>query len=267
MANDEAVNGQIGKLVTSDQRPATSNQQPANLKSQISKFEGFPAGDLRFTSVPDLFFAELLPAIDDLVELKVTLHVIWLRQREGRQVVTWAELAADETLARGLAAVGDDPDRLLMEGLAWAVARGSLLQATIQSEAGPQDVYVLNSEGGRRALARIQGGEVGTVGTTVVDRPDVGPRPNIFELYEDNIGLLSPILADELRDAEATYPADWIEDAFRIAVANNVRKWRYIQAILERWATEGRDDGTSRRDPETKRRWYTDEEFELYFKH
>ncbi len=233
----------------------------------MTEFEGFPAGELHFTSVPDLFFAELLPAIDDLVELKVTLHVIWLRQRERRQVVTQAELAADETLARGLAAAGDDPQQALVEGLARAVARGSLLHATLESEAGAQAVYVLNSEGGRQALARIQSGQVGPVSATVVDRPATEPRPNIFELYEDNIGLLSPILADELRDAEATYPADWIEDAFRIAVANNVRKWRYIQAILERWATEGRDDGISQRDIETKRRWYTDEEFELFFEH
>ena len=231
------------------------------------KFEGFPAGELRFTSVPDLFFAELLPAIDDMAELKVTLHVIWLRQRGGKQVVTGAEMAADETLARGLRALGDDPESALADGLARAVARGSLLRAEIEGEDGQQDVYALNSEGGRQALARIQSGEMGTVGAVIVDRPSVEPRPNIFELYEDNIGLLSPILADELRDAEATYPADWIEDAFRIAVANNVRKWRYIQAILERWASKGKDDGTRGQDIEAKRRWYTDEEFEQFFEH
>jgi DnaD/phage-associated family protein len=166
----------------------------------------------------------------------------------------------------GLAVLGDDAEAGLAEGLARAVARGSLLHAALEGEAGPQDVYVLNSEGGRQALARLQSGEMGPVGAIAVDRPALEPRPNIFQLYEDNIGLLSPMLADELRDAEATYPADWIEDAFRIAVNNNVRKWRYIQAILERWATEGRgDDGTSRRDNETKRRWYTDEEFKLFF--
>ena len=62
---------------------------------------------------------------------------------------------------------------------------------------------------------------------------------------------------------------DVIDDVptFRIAVADNVRKWRYILAILERWATEGRDDGTRQRDTETKRRWYTDEEFEQFFEH
>lgn len=231
------------------------------------KFEGFPAGELRFSSVPDLFFAELLPAIDDLTELKVTLHVIWLRQREGKQVVTQAELAADETLARGLRALGNDSESALVQGLARAVARGSLLHVRIEGEAGYQDAYLLNSEGGRKTLARIQSGEVGEVGTLVVDRPSLEPRPNIYQLYEDNIGLLSPILAEELHDAEESYPASWIEDAFRIAVTRNARNWRFIRAILERWATEGREDGTYRRDTEAKRRWYTDEEFEQFFKH
>jgi DNA replication protein len=232
-----------------------------------STFEGFPAGELRFTPVPDLFFAELLPAIDSLTELKVTLHIIWLRQRAGKQVVSHAELAADETLARGLRDLEGDPESALIEGLARAVARGSLLHVAVESEAGAQDVYALNSEGGRQALARIQIGEVGTVGAVVLDRPSVEPQPNIFQLYEDNIGLLSPILADELRDAEESYPASWIEDAFRIAVSKNARNWQYIRAILERWATEGKDDGTGRRNTETKRRWYTDEEFEQFFEH
>lgn len=250
------------------QSPTSETNRPVAQDRPIAKFEGFPGGELRFSSVPDLFFAELLPAMDDLAELKITLHAVWVRQREGRQVITQAELAADETLMRGLAAVSDDPEQALVDGLARAVTRGSLLQATIESEIGPQDVYVLNSQGGRQALVRIQSGQVGAAGAKVVDRPPVEPRPNIFELYEDNIGLLSPILADQLRDAEASYPADWVEEAFRIAVTNNVRKWRYIQAILERWASKGRgDDEIGGRDTEAKRRWYTDEEFEIFFEH
>ncbi len=65
-------------------------------------------------------------------------------------------------------------------------------------------------------------------------------RPNIFVLYEQNIGLLSPLLADELKDAADQYPPEWIEAAFREAVQHNKRKWSYIRAILRRWATEGR---------------------------
>ena len=65
-------------------------------------------------------------------------------------------------------------------------------------------------------------------------------RPNIFVLYEQNIGLLSPLIADQLRDAAEQYPPEWIEAAFREAVQHNKRKWSYISAILRRWETEGR---------------------------
>ncbi len=65
-------------------------------------------------------------------------------------------------------------------------------------------------------------------------------RPNIFVLYEQNIGLLSPLIADQLRDAANQYPHEWIEAAFREAVQYNKRSWKYISAILRRWETEGR---------------------------
>ena len=67
-------------------------------------------------------------------------------------------------------------------------------------------------------------------------------RPNIFTLYEQNIGLLTPPNADELRPAEQIYPVGWIEEAFSEAVALNKRSWRYIHAILERWRTQGRGE-------------------------
>jgi DNA replication protein len=65
-------------------------------------------------------------------------------------------------------------------------------------------------------------------------------RPNIFVLYEQNIGLLSPLIADELKDAADHFPMEWIESAFREALQHNKRKWSYIRAILRRWETEGR---------------------------
>ena len=47
-------------------------------------FPGFPEGKLRLTKIPSLFFSELLPDIDDLAELKVTLYAFWVfGQKEG----------------------------------------------------------------------------------------------------------------------------------------------------------------------------------------
>jgi DnaD/phage-associated family protein len=71
-------------------------------------------------------------------------------------------------------------------------------------------------------------------------------RPNVYTLYEQNIGLLTPIMAEKLQDAEGLYPQEWINAAFEEAVLNNKRNWRYIERILERWTLEGRQSGKDR---------------------
>ena len=63
---------------------------------------------------------------------------------------------------------------------------------------------------------------------------------NIFKLYENTVGMLTPMMADELRQAEKDYPAEWLPEAFLKAEKANVRKWTYIRAILENWKTDGR---------------------------
>jgi DnaD/phage-associated family protein len=78
-----------------------------------------------------------------------------------------------------------------------------------------------------------------------------GPRPpavNIFAIYEQNIGMITPMIAEELKEAERLYPPRWIEEAFKEAVTLNKRSWKYIARILERWASEGKDSGEHRRD-------------------
>ena len=231
----------------------------------MKKFNGFPAGELRFTSVPDLFFARLLPQIDSLAELKVTLHFMWVHYRQARQAISRSELLTDETLVQSLALLDEDVEAALTQGLDRAVQRGTLLHVQVEDETGPQDLYLLNSERGRQAKAKFEAGEVGVVATSGAEIATPAKRPNIFELYEDNIGLISPILADELKDAEATYPPQWIEDAFKIAVENNVRRWSYVRAILERMATAGREDTGEKE--ETGKSWYTDEEFRELIEH
>lgn len=231
----------------------------------MEKFKGFPAGELRFTAVPDLFFARLLPQIDSLAELKVTLHFLWVHYRQARQVISFSELLTDETLVHSLALIDEKVEEALQQGLVRAVERGTLLYAQVEDEAGSHDLYYLNSERGRQAHAKLEAGEIGVVATSGAEVAPPAKRPNIFELYEDNISLISPIIADELKDAEATYPPEWIEDAFKIAVENNVRKWSYIRAILERMANAGRGDPAKQKD--SGKPWYTDEEFKQLIQH
>ncbi len=234
------------------------------------KFAGFPAGKVRFTSIPNLFFSELLPAIDDLAELKITLHVLWLvAQKKGYpRYVGRRELLADEVLMGGLKEQGPSPAETLAAGLERATARGTLLRVVTQRGQEQDEWYFVNTDQGRRAVDKLRRGEL-RLDVTVL--PEPAPvdeeRPNIFALYEQNIGVLTPLIAEQLKDAEASYPPEWIADAFRRAVEQNVRKWSYVRAILDRWVAEGKDDARHGRDYKEDGRRYVEGEYADYVQH
>jgi DnaD/phage-associated family protein len=233
----------------------------------VQGFPGFPEGKVRVTPVPNPFFSDLLPVIDHLGELKVTLYAFWaLARKEGRfRYLTEDDLAADARLMDGLEMCGGPAPRVLAEALERAVARGTLLLATIDDGRSPRRLYFLNSPRGRAARQALAEGEWTPGPDAPVDLQI--DRPNIFRLYEQNFGPLTPMIAETLRDTEESYPAAWIEDAMRIAVANNVRKWNYVLAILQDWHTRGRDEREDLRDTEKARRRYTEGEFADFIDH
>jgi DnaD/phage-associated family protein len=214
-------------------------------------FDGFPRR-MRQTPVPNPVFGPLLEQIDSIDELKLTLRVVWLlHNKKGYpRSVTLSELEADRVLARALPETGGDHHRGVRVALEKAVARGTLVCDVMSGDSSGERVYALNTE----RDARGPGGTAPSGSRYDRGRRSEGSngpveRPNVFALYEDNIGMLSPMIADELREAEELYPAEWIEDAFREAVENNARSWRYVARILERWEREGRSDGERGRYP------------------
>lgn len=212
-------------------------------------FEGFPAGKLKTTRIPDLFFSELLTQIDDLGELKVTLYVLHrIQHASPLRLLRRSEMLLDATLARGLVGQGRPLADALDDALRRCVTRGSLLRLDITGERGADQLYLPNSESGRQLTQDIESGLVQLPDGRRVERfIAAAERPSIYTLYEQNVGLLQPIIAEQLRDAEETYPNEWIAEAFKIAVESNVRNWRYIRAILERWRLEGKSDEVDRR--------------------
>ncbi|MYB83248.1 MAG: DnaD domain protein [Chloroflexi bacterium] len=192
-----------------------------------STFPGFGAAVKRLP-VPAPLLASLLADIADCAELKCTLRFLWYeaQQSGAPKRVPVSTLQTDGVL---LQALGSEDE--IERGIALAVERGALIEAggwlllrTPQNERAAE----------RFGLAPSQ---------TAVAYPS--ERPNIFRLYEENIGMLTPLVADELRAAEEEYPSEWVEAAIREAAAGSVRSWRYIEAILERWKREGRGTRSS----------------------
>jgi DNA replication protein len=214
------------------------------------RFAGFPDGRLEATVVPSLFFTEVLGQIDDLAELKLVLYLFWRfgKKKEYPRFVTRRELENETVIQAGIAGFGDDALAVTLDRL---VNRGVLLRRSMELNREPEECYFLNTASGRKAVSDLESGRL-DLGHVVLPestsrRPD---RPNIFDLYEQNIGLLTPLIVDELREAERLYPGEWIEEAFRQAVSYNRRSWKYVQRILERWAVEGkRDEAGGRRSP------------------
>ena len=235
----------------------------------MNSFAGFPEGKVHFTSIPDIFFRSLLPLIDHLGELKTTLYAFWfLDHMEGVfRYMRRQDFLEDQDFMLSLA---EDPQQArinLEEALAHCLQRNTFVKATLELETGAEDFYFLNTPKGRAAVQAIEQGEWRHSGDPASPLELLAEAPNIYDLYEENIGPLTPMIAETLRDAEETYPYKWIEDAVRIAVENNVRRWRYVDAILKRWQEGGRDERKDRRDTEKDRRRYVEGEFSDFIEH
>ena len=219
-------------------------------------FKGFSAGSNTYSRLPDVFFGELLPQIDHLGELKVTLYTLWkIEHAQGDfPYLREADFFADERFTSGLAVTPEEIKSTLSESLSRAVDRGTLLG--VNSPEGEQLIFI-NTPKGRAAVAAIRRGDWHPQKSYRAEPVLTAERPNIYQLFEKNIGVLTPMLAESLKDAEDEYPQEWVEEAIRIAVEKNVRNWRYIEAILRRWQERGYDVRNDRRDIEESRQEYS----------
>jgi DNA replication protein len=218
-------------------------------------FVGFADVKMKAVIIPDLFFTDLLPQIDDLAELKLTLHCFWLLNEQSGEFryLRGEELRQDATLLQSLAFDNElhTPQAVLASALERAVARNTLLRLEIESpipaaEDGAtqvEDWYFMNTAKGRQTIALVRQGKLHELQSAIPEEARLRiERPNIFVLYEQNVGLMTPLIAEQLRDMEKSYPPAWIDEAFEIAVSRNKRALRYIQTILKRWETEGKDE-------------------------
>lgn len=67
----------------------------------------------------------------------------------------------------------------------------------------------------------------------------------VVQSYQRNIGVLTPHIGDQLRDLMNGQhaPPEWIVEAIEIAAEHNARSLTYVKRIVERWLTEGKDNG------------------------
>ncbi|MEZ4623947.1 MAG: DnaD domain protein [Thermomicrobiales bacterium] len=158
--------------------------------------------------------------------------------------------------------MGNSADYRIATGLDLAVGRGVLLRFRTIEDQHERVWYTIATPEAKSAIDRMLQGESlphARCGK-VIQRRESNRSAQLFRLYEQNIGLLSPIIADQLVRAMERYPREWIEDAIGEAVAYNRRNWRYIQRILQNWATTGRSEDRPETTSDDETNWRRVEE-------
>jgi DNA replication protein len=190
--------------------------------------------------LPPAFVERHLVHITNIVELKVTLHLCALvvQQRSQPRRISWEMLVADPLMRQSMMAVAphSNIEDVLAEGLAAAVQRGTVLHVVQPDKHGRAINWYLVRTDANEAWADAH--DVATI-----DEPAVTKEaPSLVMLYEQHLGVVTPFIVAELKRAEQQYPTGWIEEAMREAVVANVRSWRYVSKILQRWDSQGRGD-------------------------
>jgi DnaD/phage-associated family protein len=236
----------------------------------MDKFPGFNDRTQKDIGIPDPFFRIFLPDIDDLDELKITLYVFWrLFYSEGIfRFILLSDILKDEQILKGFAGNKHKAVERLIAALEKAVNRGTFLKAILKENSKPETFFFMNNPKGQAAVKAIKNGK--WVYRTDSKSYYIEPPPeirNIFQLYEENIGPITPMLADALKDIEVAYPEIWIEEAFQIAVENNKRSLKYIEAILKRWHEGGKNGRRTEADFKKSGKEYIDGEYSDFIEH
>ena len=228
--------------------------------------KGFPLpDDYAATRVPNVVLGRVLSSVEDPDVLRLILRAIWLleHQRGYPRYITARDLRSDRVLSLAL---NDAPK--FERVLASVLELGVLAEVTV----GGKKCLMLNTESAKRAsLDSPNTFDAQDEEADGWDAPAAASTSaNAFQAYEENIGVLSPMIRESILAALEDFTDEDITHAVRIAVENENRSWSFVAGVLRRWAREGipneRRDGKSgsksdrERVSETELRKYLEEQ-------
>lgn len=221
---------------------------------------GFPA-NVQFTPIPTPILSSYLAQVSDINELKVLLRALWLinTKKGSPRPISADELWSDKTMADGLGQKGIELEVAITASLDAIVDKGIFLS----TRQGSHTLYFLNTPQERSSASRWHHEKPMDVLSEASTTSDQQYSNTVFSEYEDNIGLLTPIIVTKIEEAIEKYPESWIMEAIKIAAERNARNWRYIEAVLSGWTAEGKPHGKPGRNSEAL---HPDEFIEAYWK-
>ena len=181
---------------------------------------------------------QLLTQIEDSRVVTLILRAIWLldRQRTYPRYIRLHDLRRD----RVLCLIIDSPealDTVLEEVLA--------LSVFLKVRTSDNDLLFLNTDSTVRYISNMAVGagddpnafsEDGGWETPAASAPSAA---DAFRAYEENIGVLSPMIRESITSALQDFTDEQISEAIKISVENESRSWSFVAGVLRRWARDG----------------------------
>jgi DNA replication protein len=201
--------------------------------------------------LPGSFLHRVLTQVEDLAELKAILYVAYVMEETGARSVPLERVLSTDGAQAVAHQRSPEPGRVRVQrALDRAVVNGHLLRLRVLGNTEETTEYLPATAENIDLIDRLQAGDASAASVLDIDPLQTLElyRPNIFVLYERFLGPLTPLVAEQLRDAERLYPREWIEAAMEQAAGYNRRTWRYVEGILARWEVEGPPRGTGSRE-------------------
>jgi len=165
----------------------------------------------------------------------------WLVDRGALKSVPFSKRVEDEIALHPRVDIMEITGVVILDGKTIPILYSNEYTNTTVGSAGSS----LNSTGlnNNIQLTENEGVVVGVGDNNSAERQqDDNPKlTNIIRVYERNIGPISELLLNRLEVIAEKYPDGWFEDATEIAVVQNARRLSYIEGILDKWQTNGKD--------------------------
>ena len=197
--------------------------------------------------VPAQLFTEILPRLHNESQLRATLYTWYAiaSRGSGQRYAYLSQLLTDPVLLSWFTHLGGKNG--ILHGLDLSCREGIFLQLQIDED---DKILAPNDESGARLISNLKADMKSELVAHRNQSRGSNPRTDyekaavstVIEKYENEIGILTPVIADMIAIAEQAYPTTWILEALDIAAQSNARSWKYVTAILARWKNEGKNN-------------------------
>ena len=203
------------------------------------------------TLIPNEFFEFFFPSVEFIEDIFTLFWCVYVLQEEfaskQKYYVSSDDLWFTQGVEYSFKKIGIDKEQF-NQSLERCVGLGFLLKMISNHQNHEEVIFLLNNSTSQDMVTNLQTGESNIDVNLNLEQTQTFGTAELFQLYEEYFGVISPRIAESLVEASNQYDSDLIKQALKEASTQAITSWRYIERILESKEKESRKNETNRRD-------------------